>query len=187
MVGANPIIYEHLKTKFPHFIIPKEEYSMELHISTFSFKNKDDIFLFYKLWDSITKIIYEFDIRHFFPMHAYSYNNVDDVVGFIFRIFEINFDYKIDHWVKYWNSDLGLHRTTMHDNWYYKYNRKMISEEQIHYSWTNFGKFIIPVNPTQETYISRNKELIDIYFNHHLSHCKWEISDDNQVFIKFLL
>ena len=186
MVGTNPLIYDSLKTEFPHLIIPREEYSMELHMSTFSFKNKDHVMLFYKIWNLITKVIYEFDIRHFFPMHAYAYIDIGDVLGFLFRVFEVNFNYKLDHWLKYWdNNIMGFHKTTWHDNWYYKYP-KNANEELVHYTWGNFGNFIIPINPTIETYIERNKELINTYFMHHLGGCEWEITENNKVFIKFI-
>lgn len=186
VTGTHPAIYDYLKNRFPHLIIPKEEYNMEFQLSTFSFENKDHIMIFYELWDSIVRVIYEVDIRYYFPMYAYAYTNIDDILGFIFRLFEINFNYKISHWLKYWdNNIMGNHKTTWHDNWYYKYSRKL-NQEYILYTWGNMGDFIVPTNPTIEQYIERNKELINTYFTHNLGGCKWDISDNNQVTIKFI-
>jgi|LakMenEpi03Aug12_release.lakeMendotaPanAssembly.Ray.scaffolds.fasta_scaffold03006_15 hypothetical protein len=179
-------INDYLKLKFPHLILPKEEYWLEIQLTTFSFENKDHLMLFYDLWDSILKVIFEEHIHHFFQMNQMAYLHMDDVIGYIFRIFEINFNYKIDHWHPYWDQNtLGFHKTTWHDNWYYKYSKK-INNEYIHYPWGDFGDFVVPVNPTIETYIERNKELINIYFNHHFPYCNCKITENNQVKIKFL-
>lgn len=186
MVNGNEFIHDYLKFKFPHLILPKEEYWLEVHFCLFSFENKDHLMLFYDLWDSISKVIFEKRIHHFFQMNQMAYLHMDDVFGYIFRIFEINFNYRINHTLDYWNHQtMGFHRTTWHDNWYYKYP-KNANEELIHYPWSNHGTFIIPVNPTIETYIERNKELICLYFTHHFSKCDWKITDDNQVLIKFI-
>jgi hypothetical protein len=180
------IITENLKKEFPHLVMPENEYLLEITFTTFSFLNREHIKLFYEIMDSIMKTIFENKISHFFPMNNLAYVAMDEIMGYMLRIFEINFDYKINHWLKYWDNNLmGNHKTTWHDNWYYKYP-KNLNEELIHYTWGNFGDFIIPVNPTIETYIERNKELINTYFNHHLGGCKWEITPNNQVTIKFI-
>ena len=176
------VIYSHvgdsLEKKYPNLIIPKDYWYCEAWAFGFSFKNKEDIILFYEIFDFI---VYQYnhstgaDKYHFFQS-GHGYTKIDDILGYIIRIFELNFGYEVKNLLQYWeNQTLGYHVTTPHDAIYYasglpNWNLLPYDENE-----TIF---------TTEEYVRKNKESLINYFNNHLTHCNYIITENNQVIIK---
>jgi hypothetical protein len=177
------IIYGHmgdlLKEKFSDLIFPENYCSCDGFGSGFSFKNKEHLQLFYEIFDYIT---YQYNTstdpsfrRHFFQDN-HGYTRIDDIIAYIIRIFEINFNYKIKYFLEYWdNQTLGYHVTTPHDAWYYAL---MLPQWNLNVPDENETIFTI------EEYIRKNKEALINYYNNHLTHATYKITEDNQVIIK---
>lgn len=174
------IIYGHfedlLEKKFPNLIIPKDYWYCEIWASGFSFKNKEHLQLFYEIFDYI---VYEYNTTtnssaksHFFQ-NGHGYTRLDDIIGYIIRIFEINFNYEVKNILEYFkNETLGFHVTTPHDAMYYASG--LLNWNLLPYDETTF---------TTEEYVRKNKESLINYFNNHLTHCNYIITENNQVLI----
>jgi len=174
------IIYGHfedlLEKKFPNLIIPKDYWYCEIWASGFSFKNKEHLQLFYEIFDYI---VYEYNTTtnssaksHFFQ-NGHGYTRLDDIIGYIIRIFEINFNYEVKNIIEYFkNETLGFHVTTPHDAMYYASG--LLNWNLLPYDETTF---------TTEEYVRKNKESLINYFNNHLTHCNYIITENNQVLI----
>ena len=174
------IIYGHfgdlLEKKFPNLIIPKDYWYCEIWASGFSFKNKEHLQLFYEIFDYI---VYEYNTTtnssaksHFFQ-NGHGYTRLDDIIGYIIRIFEINFNYEVKNILEYFkNETLGFHVTTPHDAMYYASG--LLNWNLLPYDETTF---------TTEEYVRKNKESLINYFNNHLTHCNYIITENNQVII----
>ena len=183
MISENPLINEYLKNHFPNLILPESEYNLEYYFFQYSFRDREHIKLFYILMDSIVKIIYENKLSHFFKMNTLAYTAVDDIFGYLMRIFEINYDYKIDGYLKYWNTEtMGVHHTTYHDNWYYKLPKNIETDLNWHTN-DKFGSLIIPKECTIEKYIEKNKTVLPNFLN-DLTNCIYEITPNNEIIIK---
>jgi hypothetical protein len=168
-----------LKSKFPQLTIPEDYWYCELFTCDFSFKNKEDIKLFYEIFDYIT-YCYNFSdnihIKNHFFQKNHGYTKIDDIVGYLLRIFEINFNYKIKNRLHYWEDDtLGFHMSTPHDSWYYS---NMLP------NWN-----LLPPNKnetvfTTEEYIKKNKDALINYYNNHATHATYNITENNNIIIK---
>lgn len=166
LTPQHSIIYDffkkELKSQFPNLIIPKEQWNLENYIFGYSFKNKEELKLFYEIYDFIVYLFNTGDPgakQHFFHK-PYGYTRMDDILAYLLRIFEVNFNYTPSHYLKYIDAHtIGTHITTPHDGWYYStglldWNLPPIQENQTDFSI--------------KTYIKTNKESLINYYNHKI-------------------
>lgn len=163
-----------IEEKFPNLIIPDNQRKLENYLTGFSFKNKEHIKLFYEIFDYIVKLYNYSDdsAREYFFQAYHGYTRIDDILGYIIRIFEINLNYKIKSFLHYWKNDIiGFHVTTPHDTWYYSAGLprwNLLPDAEI---------------LTSEEYTNKNKNYLIEYYNNHLTYCNFEITDDNKIII----
>ena len=166
-----------LKEKFPNLIFPQDCYYTEGFIFGFNFLEKEHIKLFYEMWDILS---YEFQTKY--PQHLYmqsgniGYCVLDPVVAYIARIFEVNFNYKIKNYLEYWNNEkLGFHVTCPHDAWYYSLN--VLPGWNLHHPSEEDKIYTI------KDYIKKNKDNLINYYQNHIPHCNFKITEDNQIIL----
>ncbi len=193
-ISKRELITKELNRKFPNLTLPDGGYILEYQLFTYSFLNEEHVSLFYELFDSISQIIYEnkdsSHFAHFFPFDNLPFLLIDDIYGYIIRLFEINFNYSIKQTYDYWDgSKMGFHLTTLHDTWYYKYDNTKNEEINFktYYDGKDEHKFIIPKDPNLYEFIKRNKDSINIYLENHLKNrCDFKITPENKVLIRFI-
>ena len=168
-----------IKSKFTELIIPEDYWYCELFSCEFSFKNKEHIKLFYEIFDYITycyNFIDDIHIKNHFFQKNHGYTRIDDIFGYIVRIFEINFNYEIKNRLQYWKDDtIGFHISMPHDAWYYS---------NMAPTWN-----LLPSNETEtvfttEEYVRKNKDALINYYNNHATHVTYDITENNNIIIK---
>ena len=179
------MVYKHLHKslthKFPNLIFPETHHYIEGFQFGAHFRNKEHMLLFYEIWDFIVEQ-YNNDSRDdWFNIHGggvLGYSRLDDIVGYLSKIFEVNFDYKVTGFLKYWDdSQLGFHVSTPHDTWYYTNNTN------------TYLPWKLPT-PTEEEhiytvndYVKKYKENLWTFYENHCTHCNFSITEDNNVII----
>jgi len=176
------IIYGHLehllKAKFPNIVFPEDFWYCEVSAFGFSFKNREELQLFYELFDFIVYHYNHGDIvlKNYFFQLSHGYTRIDCILGYLARIFQVNFNYEVKNLLEYWqNQTLGYHVTTPHDAMYY-------ADGLPHWN-------LLPPDKdetifTTEEYVRKNKKALVEYFENHMTHATYEITEDNQVIIK---
>ena len=172
-------LHELLKNKFPNLTFPDTHHYIEGFQFGVHFKTKEHMLLFYELWDFIVEQ-YNIDSRdNWFNLLGggiHGYTRLDDILGFLSKVFEINFGYDVFGFLKYWNnSTLGSHITTPHDTWYYSkeglsgWNLTIPTEEENIY--------------TVREYVKKYRHHLEWYYNNHCTHCNFSITEDNDVIV----
>lgn len=176
-------VHEHLhgllKEKFPNLIFPETHHYIEGFQYGVHFKNKEHMLLFYEIWDFIVEQ-YNIDSRNnWFNIHGggiLGYTRFDDILGYLSKIFEVNFDYNVAGFLDYWNSSqLGFHVSTPHDTWYYINNVFL------------YWKLPTPTEEehiyTVKDYVKKYRENLQVFYENHCVHCNFLITKDNDVII----
>lgn len=169
-------LYDVLHEKFPNIIFPKTHNYIEGFQFGAHFRTVDDMMLFYEIWDFIVEQYYIDSKNNWFNImggNALGYTRFDDILGYVTKIFEVNFGYESVGFLKYWNnSALGFHLTTPHDTWYYAGGLP---------SWNLLPPTDNDNIQTVDEYVKKYKNELILYFNNHCTHCNFNITDDGKV------
>lgn len=169
---ANCFFSPHVKSDlhliYPSLDIPDDYYYFDGWGYGFHFFNKEDLILFYRIWDDILKIIFNNNISHIFKTTA-GYSNYEAIVGYVMRIFVKNFGYKIDNIHNYWDSHkTGMHLSLAHDTWHYGGLR----------TWSEFG-FTLDNIQTISDYIEKNQEPLKAFYDRYTDRLEYKILPNN--------
>lgn len=168
------LITHKMQEKFPNIIIPNDFYYFDGFQFGMHFKNKDDLKLFFDMWDYIVYLHYT-DI-HFKDLLALppGYTKCEQFVGYVMRIFELNFGYKVENFIEYWDTHtLGKHLNIPHDTWHncgIRSNWDVLHGLTLDESITTISQFI-----------EKNRQALDHYHSSHGQLLKHEITADNVI------
>lgn len=174
---------EILKAKFPELKFPETCHPCETYMFGCHFRCKQDMLMFYKIWDFIVEQYYINHRNWFFEPRWISYiSRIDDILGYLMEVFKINFGYENKEFLAFWNNSiLGWHLTTPHDTFAYGY--------PLPYRFYNADgstetKLIPKISETDEInsisdYIKKYKEPLMYYYNCNSSHCNVTLDETN--------
>jgi hypothetical protein len=145
------------KEKYPTLIIPEDYWYFDGYQFGFHFKTKEDMILFYEMWDHLMHLYYTDPNLNSHLGHPAGYTMFESFVGYVIRIFELNFDYKVAYLFDYWKKT-GFHTSYPHDTWYYA---------GIRGGWERYGFRLDNTITTVQDYVDANKEPLKQYFNQH--------------------
>jgi hypothetical protein len=164
------LIKEKLKIKFPELVIPDNDYYIDGYYFSFHFKNKEELLKFYEIWDYCVFLLITFNYQNY-ALYNHGYSIFEQIITLVMSIFNLNYDYKCEPYLKYWNhSTLGYHISLPHDSWYYT---------------TGWGhtKFSSIINDGDILTVSDGIKKYGIYFDEYLmntcTHLTYEIKEDN--------
>lgn len=162
-----------LEEKYPNLIIPKDNWYFDGHFFNFCFRNKEDLLLFYEMWDFIMYQVYiKYNVILGFPSHGYT--RFEQFIGIVMRIFEINFNYNVMDFLHYWKQNThGQHISCPWDTWHYTGG------------WGHCPKFSNVICDdsikTVRDAISKYKDGFKDYLDNTCTHLNYQINEDNIV------
>jgi hypothetical protein len=169
-------LHDLLQEKFPTITFPQTHNYMEGFQFGAHFRTVEDMILFYEIWDFMVEQYYIDSRNNWFNLLGggiLGYTRFDDILGYLTRIFEVNFGYESFGFLKYWdNSTLGFHLTTPHDTWYYGGGLP---------PWNLLPPTIGDGVQTVEDYVKKYKNELMWYFQNHCTHCSVNITDAGKV------
>jgi hypothetical protein len=171
----SPFIHEGLKEKYPSLKITDQYHYFDGWNISFHFKNKEDLLLFYNIWDDVLQLYYDNPFAKPTLATAAGYTQYESVIGYVIKIFDDNFNYKIgsilDHWS---NGTTGKYVCRIHDTFLWHNGNPVRFSDR--YNFIN-NKDITTV----KDFIKINKEaLAKFYYECNLD---FEITDET-VFLK---
>jgi hypothetical protein len=163
-------IKDDLQKLYPNLIIPNTNYYFDGWGYGFHFRNKEELILFYQIWEDALKIYHTSKANKTLGTSA-GYSNYESIIGWVMNIFVKNFGYKFDNIHKYWDSHkTGMHLSLVHDTWHYG---------SIRVGWTDFG-FVLDDNiQTISDFISRNQEPLKAFYNRYTDKLDYKILPNN--------
>ncbi len=163
-----------IQKKYPGLILPDDFIAFDGFQFGMNFKNKEQMALFCEMWDYIIYLQYTEDSLMPFTSLPPGYTKYEQFIGYLMRIFEINFEYNVENFINYWdNSTLGMHTSMPHDTWY---------NCGIRGGWERFG-FILDDNIlTIQDFVQKNKTSIEKYHTEIHGHLlNYQITDSNVI------
>lgn len=156
--------YIDFESRFPSLTWPQDTHWVEYKCFVYSFASKEHAELFYEIWDYALSVIYERkdgSLSNFYLQRNYGYTMMDELIGYIVRVFDVNFGYKtelinplLEQTKK--GEQIGRHISFVFDQFYYRrFNRDTIGfpgwrENQDDYS--------------VEAYVEKHKDILYEYF-----------------------
>lgn len=181
----NPIsiLANKLKAQYPNINFPANSKISETYMFGCHFKNKEEMLLFYEMWDFIMREIH-FNDNGWFPEQPkwISYESVvDNILGYLVEVFKINFGYQDKEFLEFWdNGSLGWHFTCPHDTLAYG---NPLPYKEIN-SNNNYDIKFIP-KPSEldpvfsvSDYIKKYKNELMAYYNGNSTHCNIILNEE---------
>lgn len=163
-----------MQERFPDLIIPSDFYYFDGYQFGMHFKNKDDLKLFFDIWDYIVYLHYTDDAFKNLLSTTAGYTKYEQFVGYVMRIFELNFGYTMDNFINYWDfTTLGKHLNLPHDTWH---NCGIRTNWDVLHGITLDESIV-----TVPQFIKKNKDALDHYHSSHGQLLKHEITENNVI------
>jgi hypothetical protein len=166
-------IKNELTEKFPSLIIPDDFWRFDGHFFNCCFRNKEELLLFYELWDYIVYLMY-IKCPDIIKLPTHGYTRLEQFIGIAMRIIEVNFNYNVIDFLTYWHQQThGQHISLPHDSWYYTEG------------WGHCPKFSDVIHDdsikTVRDAISKYKDGFKDYLDNTCTHLNYQINEDNIV------
>jgi len=164
-----------IKEKYPFLKLTGQYNYFDGWNISFHFKNKEDLLLFYNIWDDVLRLYYNSpDAKHLLGTTA-GYTQYEAVIGYVIKIFNDTFNYEIGSILDQWsNGTTGKYICRIHDTFLWHGGGTVRFADR--YGFIN-NKDI----NTVEDFIKINKEALTKFY--YESNLDFKITDET-VFLK---
>lgn len=165
-------IKDDLQAIYPQLKITNTRFKFDGWGYGMHFRSKEDLLLFYNLWESILEIYYKkTNLENIILGASGGVTNYELAIGWVMNIFTENFNYDFKNIHEFWTTDkLGVHLSLIHDTWFYG---------GIRCGWTHFGFVLDEKIKTVADFIARNQEPIKVFYDRYNHILDYKILVDN--------
>lgn len=171
-------IKEDLQKLHPNMVIGDEYLYFDGWIFSFHFRNKEELLLFYTIWDDFMRLYHENYYAKGTLGTSAGYTQYESVIGYIMKIFKDSLQYEIRSILDFWNLDKhGRYVSSLHDTFMYHQGGNI--------RHSNSYPFILDENiNTVREFIRRNRDALEKYHFDYGHNLEYKILEDN-ITIKF--
>ena len=172
-------IKEDLQKLYPNMTIGNEYLYFDGWVFSFHFRNKEELLLFYNIWDDFIKLYYKNKNTAGTLGSNAGYTIYESVIGYVMKIFKDSLQYNIKPITDFWKIGIhGKYMSSLHDTFMYH------TGGVIRYS--NRYPFVLDKDiTTVKEFIKRNKGALEEYYSENGNSLSYEITEDN-VIVKFV-
>ena len=177
LFSMSSAIKDEIQKQLPNLKIPETYYYFDGYATGFNFKTKEDLLLFYNIWDTLSKIYVEdFNSYKYFYSNNHSMICWDAFIGYSMSIFNENMDYSYKNMFTETDGllSMGTRVSIPHDTWYCSPNRVTLFRD------SNFD-----MNKNVKTisdFIKLNKNKLEHFYSQYEKLFDIDITDDNITF-----